>query len=103
MTATDGPEITYDNLTGRCWFRLDRLVELAGLLQERIPDARDFRIWYDEAEDHHRLRFTAGGRTLTVRYYKVFAIDEDATLRTWDNFPDLLYAVWRLLEAPESL
>lgn len=103
MTAT--MNIAYGKLRGRWFtqFRIDRLVELAQVISERMG-VTDFRIWYDEAEDYHRLRFKAHGKVMDVRHYKVFSVKVDrveqmATFRHYD-FPQFVKFLEKVSKNP---
>lgn len=67
--------IRYGNREGRYFtqWRFDDLKMMADSIQERRPRITEFEIWYDEPRDYHCLGFLIGGKSIVVRYYKVFA------------------------------
>lgn len=58
-------------------WRIKLLEELLELVRELEVEATDVKFWYDVPEDFHRMAFTANGRRVEVRLYKVFSITVD--------------------------
>ena len=59
-------------------WRIDLLQELLNLVvyaygSHPFVAVENARVWYDAAEDFHRLEYTASGKKIEVQFYKVFS------------------------------
>lgn len=58
-------------------WRVDLLTALGVQLMELKVPMRDVKIFYDVAEDYHRMTFMSGDKFVNVRFYKVYAVEVD--------------------------
>lgn len=73
--------VVYGNLAGKYYHQdgtkqMERLGALA-MVRMNDGDQIEFKIWYDERQDFHHLKFERNGHTVDVRYYKVLSADID--------------------------
>jgi hypothetical protein len=80
------PEIPveYGNMEGQYFtqWRIDLLNEFLCTIVFAYCDTplvavEDVKIWYDAAEDFHRMTFTSAGKRFAVQFYKVFSVTVD--------------------------
>lgn len=73
--------IVYGNLAGQHYHQdgtkqMERLVTLICLEVARVK-VDEFKIWYDERQDFHHMKFERNGHVADIRYYRVLSVDID--------------------------
>jgi hypothetical protein len=79
------PTFTYGPLEGQYFtqWRIDELQSLASEVEQRLPAATNFRLWYDPRQDYHHLSFNFNGKLFDIRYYKILGLEIDGVDTQW--------------------
>jgi hypothetical protein len=79
------PDFTYGPLEGQYFtqWRIEELKDIAASIHERMPEATDFKLWYDPNQDFHHLSFTVNGKLFDIRYYKILGLEVDGRDDRW--------------------
>jgi hypothetical protein len=79
------PTFEYGQCEGQYFtqWRLDELASLADQIVRVMPEASDFKLWYEPNQDFHHLSFRINGKLFDIRYYKILGLEVDGVDDRW--------------------